>query len=157
MLFSSDNCSKPLTPFFIDKLRITNQRFSSRRSRFDNTFKGNGLPVQKKWFSGTVSVTSFIFDRNIFTSKIRRWTQVWAWGYFLGRQLVVCCHIPREDRIQLSITNYRLGVFRDIYWGGEELTWMSVYVSMVYIYWPTSKPKCRTVWVPHIRIELSIL
>ena len=51
---------------------------------------------------------------NIFTSKIRWWTQVWAWGHFPRRQLEVWCHIPREDRMQSSITSCRLRVFQDI-------------------------------------------
>ena len=43
--------------FSID--RIPNQQFRRRRSRFDNTFKGNGLPVESKWFQESVTC---IFD-----------------------------------------------------------------------------------------------
>ena len=44
--------SRALT-FFIN--RITNQRFGRKRSRFDNTFKGNGVPVKSKQFQESVT------------------------------------------------------------------------------------------------------
>ena len=102
--------------------RITNQRFGRRRSRFDNTFKRNGVPVKSKWFR---SLLLFAYLMNIFTSIIRRWTQVWAWGCSPGRQLVVWCHILREHRIQMSITSYCSDVFQDIYWAriDERICW----------------------------------
>ena len=45
--YSARQCKQPLT-LFIQIDRITNQRFGYRRSRFDNTFKGNGVPVESK-------------------------------------------------------------------------------------------------------------
>ena len=53
--------SKPLT-FFID--RITNQRLGCRRSRFDNTFKGNGVPVVSNDFRTIISIIIHIYDNN---------------------------------------------------------------------------------------------
>ena len=95
--------SQPLI-FFNDK--FTNQRFGRRRSRFDNAFKWNGIPIESKSDFRSLFLDLHIWW-NIFTSSVRRWTLVWAWGYFPGRQLVVLCHIQREDRMQSSITSCR--------------------------------------------------
>ena len=142
---------------FIDKIMITNQSFGHRRSRFDTTFKRSGVSVESKSISGVCCLYIWL---KIFTIKIRWWTQVWAWEYFPDRQLVVWWHIPRQDRIQLSITSCHSSVFRDTYWGRiNECVRCRLQLGILWccIYWPTTKPKCCTYWVPHIGIELSIL
>ena len=50
-------CSQPLN-ISID--RITNQRFGRRRSRFDDTFKWSGVPVESKIFQSQESATCIL-------------------------------------------------------------------------------------------------
>ena len=132
---------------------LHDQRLGCRRSRCDNTFKGSGEPVERQ---GQTILSWFAFMFVIvLTTVIHCWrTRVSPRWYFPCRRRLVLCYILQEGAIQLSIRNCRLDAFQDIYWGRihEHIYW-----RICWIYQPTSKPKYRRVWVPHIGIDISVL
>ena len=133
--------------FFID--RITNQRFGRRRSRFDNTFKGSGVPIESKWFQESVtSIFYWIYLRQQSAGELRfeleGISMVVNWRFNVIYRKKTGCNWVQRVVAKISSRTYT----------GEELMMI---ICQYCIYWPTSKPKCRTVWIPYIGIELSIL
>ena len=96
---------------------LQDQRLGGWRSWCDDTFKGNGEPVERD-----VSCWSAFIFMIILTTVIHWRTRVSLRGYFPGRQRLVWYHILREDKTQLNIKSCRLNVFQDIYWGKRSIS-----------------------------------
>lgn len=129
---------------------LQDQRLGGWRSGCDDTFKGNGEPVERDvscWSAFIIydhPYDSNPLENSGFTSRIFPWSSTAGLMSYTAR---------RQDTIKYKELSLRCLPGHIL---GKEVH-ERVYWRICWIYQPASKPKYRRVWVPHIRIKFSVL